>query len=369
MVYGHADAQGEAHKRTKMKIGILTFHWCYNYGAVIQAWALQTHLSECGHEAFIINYEPTRTRLPWWTVALRQRSFRRFLRDSQFRAFRKHRLCETLRVLSVTDIATLGLDAVIVGSDQVWNVQYLTWPSGKYNSIYFLHGDLSGIRKIAYAASIGHGGWGDYRWREDLLSDIRDFDAVSVREYVAQDELTSFGIKSTVVPDPSLLVKLSAYDQIIKPPNENRPYVFSYLLSEYERVRPMVDEVCGIKKKKVHIVTLSRLGDSKLEFLAPERWLSAIRYADFVITDSFHGTALSIVFNVPFAAVLKSDKTAMNARITGLLDAVGLNDRIATSSSGILNLMDKLVDWNSVNDRLERMRSIGKEWLVKNLRI
>lgn len=350
-----------------MKVGILTFHWCYNYGAVIQAWALQTYLSDCGHETFIINYEPTRTLLPWWTVALRQHSFRRFLRDMQFRAFRKHRLCETLNVSSMADIAALGFDAIIVGSDQVWNVQYLTWPSGKYNGNYFLHGDLCRARKLAYAVSIGHGGWRDYCWKEDLLSDIRNFDAVSVRECVAQDELTSFGIKSTVVPDPVILVNPSVYDRIITPRNENGPYVFSYLLSEYDRVRPMVDKVCGIKKKIVHIVTLSHLSDSKLGFLAPEKWLSAVRYASFAITDSFHGTALSIVFNVPFAVVLKSNKTAMNARITGLLAAVGLNDRIATSSSDILNLMDKQIDWNNVNGRLRHMRSVGKEWLAENL--
>lgn len=349
-----------------MKVGILTFHWCYNYGAVIQAWALQTYLSDCGHEAVIINYEPTHTRLPWWTVALRQHSLRRYLRDAKFRAFRKQRLCETLMVSSVADIAALGLDAVIVGSDQVWNVQYHTCPNGKYNSLYFLHGDLGGTRKFAYAASIGHGGWWDYRWREDLLSDIRDFDAVSVREHVAQNELASFRIKSTVVPDPSLLVKPSAYDRIIKPLDENRPYVFAYLLSEYDRIRPMVEKACGINQ--AHMVSLSHINESRLRLLAPEKWLSAIRNADFVITDSFHGTALSIAFNVPFATILKPNKTAMNARVTGLLDAVGLNDRIVVSSSDILDLMGKRADWNNVNARLERMRSVGKEWLAKNLR-
>jgi len=351
-----------------MKIGILTFHWCYNYGAIIQAWALQTYLSSCGHEVFVINYEPTRSRLPWWTVSLRQHSLRRLARDIHFHSFRRYRLCETIEVLSVTDIAELALDAVIVGSDQVWNIKYLTWPSGKYNDVYFLHGDLGKTKKLTYAASIGHGGWRDYRWKEDLLSDIRDFDAISVRETVARDELAAFDVNSILVPDPTLLLDSKDYDEITQPINVEKSYIFAYLLSEYDKVRPMVDRARLETHKDAYMVAPSRLQDSTFGMLAPGKWLSAIRHSSFVITDSFHGTALSVIFNIPFATILKPGMTMMNGRVTGLLNAVRLDNRIVSSASDIVTLMNEPIKWDAVNGRLDRMRARGCSWLAENLR-
>ena len=351
-----------------MKIGILTFHWCYNYGAIIQAWALQSCLSSFGHEVFVINYDPTRSQLPWWMVALRQRSLRRFARDMYFHLFRRRHFCETVAVSSIKDIAALSLDAVIVGSDQVWNVQYLTCPSGKYNDVYLLHGSLGETKKLTYAASIGHGGWRDYRWKDDLIADIRAFDSISVREAVACDELAAFGVISTLVPDPTLLLKVKDYEKITRSKKTKKPYIFSYLLSEYDKVLPMVEHVSRETHKDFYVVSPSHLKESEFCFLDPCKWLSALRYSSFVVTDSFHGTMLSLIFNVPFATVLKPGAPKMNSRVTGLLNAVGLGSRIASSVSDIIAFMNNPINWSDVNGRIDKMRAQGCAWLTENLR-
>ena len=351
-----------------MKIGILTFHSSYNYGAIVQAWALQTHLLRYGHDVFIINYEPVRSTLPWWTVSLRKRDFKRFVRDWQFHSFRRRYLHETNNVSSVSEIALLGLDAVIVGSDQVWNVQYFTRADGGYNDIYFLRGNLGNTRKLAYAASIGHGGWGNYCWKNELYTDIKAFDAISVRETVAMKELKSFGIESSLVPDPVLLLDRTDYNCLMCSHKVGEPYIFSYLLSEYMHVRPMVEAISLATRTNAYLVVLSDLHNSKVDIISPNRWLSAIANAKFVITDSFHGTALSIVFNVPFVTFLKSNKPAMNARVTELLAVVGLSDRVVSSASEILKKMHDTIEWNVVNNRLAVLRENGRMWLMRELR-
>ena len=351
----------------EMKIGILTFHACCNFGAVVQAWALQTYLTGCGQDAVVINYEPVRATLPWWMVALRRRDFKRLYRDWQFRFFRRCHMCETKQVSSVSDVAALGLDAVVVGSDQVWNVEYFTKPDGRYNELYFLHGDIGKAKKLAYAASIGHGGWADYRWKEELLADVRDFDAISVREEVARNELAAFGVDATLVPDPTLLLEREDYCRIAMTPNIGKPYVFSYLLSEYNRVRPIVERVSLAKRTDAYLTALSSIHDSNVDFLSPGKWLGGIRGARFVITDSFHGTALSIIFNIPFATVLKFDKPKMNSRVTELLERTGLSGRIAESAEDALRFFDEPVDWNAVNRRLEEIRKCGRIWLEERI--
>ena len=351
-----------------MKIGILTFHSSYNYGAIVQAWALQTHLLRCGHDVSIINYEPVRSSLPWWTVPLRKCDFKRLVRDWQFRSFRRSYLHETKNVSSVAGIATLGLDAVIVGSDQVWNVQYFTRPDGRYNDVYLLHGHLGTTTRLAYAASIGNGEWERYRWKDELLDDIRAFDAISVREAVAREELKTFGIEASLVPDPVLLLDQTDYNRLTHSSKMGKHYIFSYLLSEYTHVRPMVEIVSVATRKNAYLVVLSSIHDTKVDIISPKKWLSALANADFVITDSFHGTALSIIFNVPFVTILKSDKPTMNARVTELLEAVGLSSRIVGSVSEILTRINDAIEWDVVNKHLAALRETGRMWLMRELK-
>ena len=231
-----------------------------------------------------------------------------------------------------------------------------------------MHGGLGNAKKLTYAASIGHGVWRDYRWKDDLLTDIRAFEAISVREAVARDELASLGVNSTLVPDPTLLLDVKDYDKIMQPITTKKPYIFAYLLSEYDRVRPMMERVRLETHKGVHLLAPSYLKDSTFAILDPSKWLYAISHSSFVITDSFHGTALSLVFNVPFATILKPGLSMMNGRVTGLLNTFGLDHRVASSASDIIALMNEPIKWDVVNGCMERTRATGRSWLAENLR-
>ena len=136
-----------------MKIGILTFHFAINYGAVIQSWALQKYLQKLGHDAFIINYDPRHYRYARWLHALKK-GMKFCAREIRFRVFRKKYLKETKLFSYNEQICNLGFDAYIVGSDQVWNVDFFN-----FNRRYFLDFVGNEERKIAYAASVGEGRW------------------------------------------------------------------------------------------------------------------------------------------------------------------------------------------------------------------
>lgn len=350
-----------------MKIGILTFNFAYNYGAVIQAWALRTYLASLGHKVQIVNYEPKRGFLPWWAVELIHWNRRRFLQHLKFRSFRRRYLTETHPVYDREELEQLQFDAIIVGSDQVWNVCYFTEAGGKFNQVYFLHGLPRNVRRVAYAASIGSGHWGECAWKDELLADVREFTSRSVRETFARNELIQFGINSVHVPDPTLLLERRKYDEQMPSSNDGSIYLFAYLLTELDAGR----RVCSLAQKEfphpVRFVALNVMENQDGMIPSPQAWLSLLRNARFVITDSFHGVALSIVFNVPFVALLKPGKPGANARIVELLERMKLRDRIVTPETLDCNIFHSRINWGRVNENVSRFRTVGESFLAEAL--
>lgn len=349
-----------------MTVGILTFNFAINYGAVIQAWALSRQLKSKGHTVKIINYNPARRGLPWWIRVLMARSWWRFVQTVKFHLFRTKYLSESHVVRDVKDLEHVGFDAIVVGSDQVWNVEYFTEPDGHYNRMYFLAKLSKRIRRIAYAVSIGHGQWNTYSLKEELLADVRAFDHVSVREKFAQEKLAHLGLASICVPDPTLLIQQAEYDALSRIKPKRQPYIFSYLLTEVDRGREVCEECQKCLCFPVRMAMLqTKTGNENLP-PSPRQWLELLRNASFMITDSFHGVALSIVFNVPFIALLKPNKQGMNARIVDLLSFVGLSERVVESHVPLW-LLTQDIDWKQVNDRVRDMRETGAAFLEEAL--
>lgn len=312
-----------------MKVGILTFHFASNYGAVIQAWALQAFLRAKGHDAIIINYDPRCRRFPWFVHALK-RNIYVFVRELKFRLFRKRNLVETRSILAHDAIDNLGCDAYIVGSDQVWNIDF--WG---FDHHYFLDFVPKGVKKIAYAASIGEGCW-DPR-RKELVSLLKDFTHISVRENFAKDIVAKFSeVNVKVVPDPTLLVSVDNYKRLMwpVPTKGNRFRVFIYGLNGINRCMKILDKVLQVKpNSEVRIVKLSDCpivrpkGRIKMLNPSPIEWLREIFLADLIITDSFHGVALSIKFGKPFYTFYKQEEPNTSDRIRTLLGCLGITSR------------------------------------------
>lgn len=365
-----------------MRIGILTFHFAINYGAVIQTWALKETLNRLGHETFVIDYNPKRRSLPWYIYAVRKSLFDARL-EFIFRKFVKKNLPlapdSILRIKGRKEKD--GWDAIVVGSDQVWNRKYFTEKDGGHNRHYFLDGICDDAAKIAYAASIGDGEWGRFDDAEKMVSAIKLFAGIGVRERVAQDELRKFGVDSTVVADPTLLMDKSGYECFTCNRGESSTltnYVFGYSLSGPETCAEILVRCANALNATPRFCSIYggfvdrwRARHPALENAvvspSPGEWVRMISNAAFVVTDSFHGTMMALLFHRPFCVVLKPDRDRMNARITEILDACGLMDRIVRPGTCAEAIAVAPIEWDSVDLYISGLRTLSLEFLRGHL--
>lgn len=322
-----------------MKIGILTFHWSNNYGAVIQAYALLSKLKELGYDACIID------RQIRYNGVLR-RLFHRYSYQHHYswNVFNKERK----RVLSpisnpykshadlVNNFANEKFDAVIVGSDQVWR-----W--GMMGNNYFLDFlEGTSTRRYAYAASFGLAEWnGSEEKRKEISALLKQFNAISVRENSGVKICReTFGVDAQLVLDPTLLHDRSFYESTLlkDKPLKSNGKVVSYILGD--KNRPQVLEIAawarnkGLKHNELFWTSLdfpALIGRSEFHFSHVDltTWLDEIRNAEYVITNSFHATVFSILFEKKF--VVLDNPSGGSDRIRTLLDGLNLSEKFYSS--------------------------------------
>jgi hypothetical protein len=367
-----------------MKIGIITFHWAINYGAVIQAWALQKFLESAGHQVVIIDYEHrSQPRFPLLTV-LRKNKARR-CREKLFKQFSRNMLRMTPRHYtpkSIDCMKNLGFDAYITGSDQIWNLEFLNLPKEGMSYSYFLDFAEENALKIAYAASLGNTGNKQLSSDTNIMGLLEKFDAVSVREAHAVDILKQCGRNDTeLVPDPTILLKKHDYLNIC-PQNSNRrqsPYIFGYVLGEQQRCRKSLEKFSreyDLQAVNLHSDNFSKdelMSWNKIKLLcvSPDKWIKKIASAKAVITDSFHGTVISVILNRPFVVLGKMGNNAgQNERLSSFLKYIGLEERMIVEESigRVPNILEQKIDWQAVNLKLASFRLCGEEFICKNLK-
>lgn len=351
-----------------MKIGILTFHWGTNYGAILQAYALQTHLEKQGHEALIIDYKPDGYNTTIFNIL----TSRRILRlKSNLKNSRKEKILSLFRLkyFNLTkhynSINTLKkdppiCDVYISGSDQVMNPSFTLYGEGGPTSTYYLDFGNTNIRKIGYAVSFGCTTYPNEAKKiaQPLLS---NFDFISVRERSGEKILSNMGYsKSCLVPDPTLLLSPKEYDNLIfEKTIQTKNYVYLYLLRDIRLI-----------KKKLNTLKLNyKWSDSNGEY-SISSWISNIKNSSAVITDSFHGMVFCLLYHIPFMVVLKSKMlVGMNDRFFTLLEELKLTDRIMEMSE-INNLESKLyknIEWTFVDKKLNKIKAIGESFLDSNI--
>lgn len=202
------------------------------------------------------------------------------------------------------------------------------------------------------------------------------FDSISVREKSAvklcRDKL---GVSAEWVVDPALLLEPADYEPLIAEceANAHAGCVLSYVLDPAPEKRSIADSVGRAVGAKVfsikpeHSITQVRAKDiAKCRLPSVEAWLQAFHDASFVVTDSFHGTLFSILFNKPFIAVGNSARGM--ARFESLLSQFGLTDRLVESPRGVSpELVNNQIDWDAVNDRREALAEAGRQFLQTRL--
>lgn len=339
----------------KMRVGILTFHWATNYGAVLQALALQSYLRDQGHDCQIVDYRPARvirSQLFGWALRGRLDLWRR---ERVLRSFREGHLVLTPRTFrrsrdlrrSVPDF-----DVFVCGSDQVWNEWFVMNAERTPTLSYYLDFVGCGARRVAYGASFGTEHLSP-RVSTLVHEQLSKFSAIGVREATGRVIVERFGLEATVVADPTLLPDRAEYDRLMPPePDRRTDDIFPYLLHDgqvqahtvLQCVRELLGREVASSSRTDHALTVGE-------------WLARIRDARLVVTNSYHCVLFSIIFHTPFIA-LRVETGGMNDRLATLLGALGIPNRIAqeADSETLSHLLNESIDWPSVDAAVERAR-------------
>jgi len=244
-----------------MKIGILTFHWATNYGAVLQAFALQKYLEKKGYNTEIIDYKPLKTRILQVLVRIKNMQKNEFIKEYKIMKFRKKNLLISKEAyFSNKDLHKHcnKYDVYICGSDQIWNQSFLKYAENTPTLSYFLDFVNVDKSKISYAPSFGTDSFSD-EFKKLVQPQLEKFHYLSVREDSGKDFIDTLGLKSTLVLDPTLLLNRDDYEKLLVNSKVNQPKtLFSYILhkdqTESHRISEYVsdklfDEAYGLGKK------------------------------------------------------------------------------------------------------------------------
>lgn len=344
----------------KLKIGILTVNERINYGAILQTYALQTVLKKMGHEAILIVRPDLRGREM-------QKNYKNYLLKAQNTQLFVNKYIPQIKVKSLPELNTSNFDAIIVGSDQVWRGEMEGSAIENISSMFldFVPKD-SKCKKVAYAASFGISHWNFSPKRTEHLATLaKQFDAISVREdsgvKLCRDYL---GVNALHVLDPTMLLSTEDYIQDLhildKSPSEGKLLV--YLLWHITPEKKAIIDTIALRKNWTSLFV--KKYDWKFSI---EQWLRGFLDTNFVVTDSFHGCVLSIVFNKPFIAF--GHKLGGSERFTSLLKMFGLENRLIFSSPRMSEkLLEAAIDWEQVNKKLQELRNRSEGFLIRALK-
>ena len=373
-----------------MKVGILTLPLHYNYGGILQAFALYKVLEEMQHRPVLIRRDRKKTlvnRLGSYCSWLLYHSLG--IDKGVKWAKANTILCQNTSsfvaayIPNQSEVVYSGkqlrrllndehFDAVVVGSDQVWRRHYVP---NIYNYFLDFCKDRGKTCKVAYGASFG-----DEKWQysdsetKELRRLISEFNAVSVREdagiKLCKDYL---GINAKLVLDPAFLIERDVYDDICTKARMTIPSntLACYLLDRTAEKESFVYKVA--KEKDLEPYLLSPKYTLSWEnyyhhfqdciWGAVVEWLYAISHAAFIVTDSYHGCVFSIIFHRNFFVV--ENKSRGFSRIQSLLGLLGLKDHMISLSSNNLSHLNIVTDWNDVDARLMKEK-LGSRLFLKD---
>lgn len=360
-----------------MKVGIITFHNSTNYGAVLQALALQKKLEIMGHDVEIIDYVCKNKIRLYKPIKLRKtiRGNIEEIRNYPFKSKKnkimysfmdreyrmtKEKFYDSSEIAKVSD----KWDMVITGSDQVWN-----YYNTGFDTTYLLDFIDDSKKKMSYAASFGVDEVVEkysIKYKELLTT----FTNISVREEQGRKivkELT--GKDAQLVLDPTLLFNGDEWRKIIRSDKEiNEKYILFYSLHDSEGIKKLLNLISDKTGYKVIKIASKGVDLKSKEYETiiadPLEFIRLIDKAEVVVTDSFHGVAFSINLNKKFY-VYFTEGINSYSRVTNLLNLSGLENRIVNNFN--FNI-DDCIDYMNVNKRLEEKRNKSIEFINNSLK-
>lgn len=366
-----------------MKIALLSFHNAANYGAALQAYALQKALEQMGHDCEYINYlnDERRNRYSlsflFW-AALKKRDIKgaaKYLLGAPFLLTRKKRFNKFYNAfLHVTkreysnsqEAVSLNpcYDRFIVGSDQVWN------PDNNGDDAAFLLDFVKDDKKkISYSSSFGIASINEEH-REMFKKNLVKFKSLAVRESIGREIIKDLtGRDAKVVLDPVMLLSKEQWLSIVPKNNTKENYIFSYTNRD-SQIDDFFKTGFELKGRKHYVLSrytkprdfLSSTVRVKY-WMSPQEFVSVIANADLVVTASFHCVAMSIILNRPFVAILTGDR-GKDERPLNILRALNLENRILSPALTVTDI-DAPIDWASVNKLIKELKDSSADYLTK----
>ena len=343
-----------------MKTAIFTLPLINNYGGILQAYALQNVLFELGIDNKVLNLRTKEASFfsinyakfliaKTFISRYKNAKFEILRHDLDARKFIEKNIVLTDEIYGFSDLKRIckdeKFDAFVLGSDQVFN-QGNFMNFGEYFSLGFIQNAV----KIAYAASFG----GEFKGWKNLSThreNLAKFSAISVREQNAIKICKEIlNLKADFVLDPTLLARREIYDKFCTNLDESSSQntnIFAYILDN-------ASQKSGCKIAQVN---------DRANRLKIEEWLSAIKSAKFIITDSFHGCVFSIIFGKPFFAIINEARG--NARFHSLFNMLNLDNRVIKDVNFKLNLV---MNYDEIYKILDEKRKFSIDFLKQNLK-
>lgn len=349
------------------KAEIVTFHCVPNYGAVMQAYALQEVLKQYIKNVEILDYRPQQLTKEYKTLSFYSifsllstlwSSMPYMRKKSKFDKFMKEKMVlSTEKGDKDSMFKDLKTDLVVLGSDQVWNPDI----TGGFNNMYF--GSIPSnfkFKVISYAASMGKSNFTEEE-KSDMKKLLLNIDKISVREPDARNIVDDIldRKESSVVVDPTILAGKDYFEPLVQEVKEE-PYVLLYSLNGYSETEALAKKISKYFNLKLIELSGRRKPLIKKKHKAmydagPIDFISYIANASYVVTDSFHGSVFSLLFH---KNILTVPHKSRGSRTKNLMSIVNLNDRLIDHFDK--NVINKEIDWDLVEKKLdvEREKSL-----------
>lgn len=371
-----------------MKLGILTLPLEINYGGILQNYALQRALCKLGHEAITIDrhnrvgypsfarhlmgyskrilqhYLRHRNVTVKWNPFLSEEEFKKLTENTQ--RFINKNINLTYKVYS-DQLEKIDhdyqFDGYVVGSDQVWLNYYC--PDSFLSFV-----KRKNVKKVIYAASCGKRSFfNDDKLVRECSELAKSFNGISVREKSLVSKCESeLGVSAEFVLDPTLLLTPEEYKELLSEKMNDEAIVFSYILDNNNKKQQVVSSVAGL----LNLPIVSFNCDVPDRIVTPqhsvEEWINNIMRANFIVTDSFHGTVMSILFNKQFITICNESRGS--GRFESVLNLFNLKSRIIDDSNAfdLREMINSAIVYDKVNEIINKQRAKSVAFILNSLK-
>ena len=384
------------------KVGIVSCYFKHNYGSMLQAYATQKVLDnmEIPNETInidenidfangkkkyymsqITNIPFIKSKLGMVKLKLDKKINKNLgnniqIRDNKYKEFEKNfKLTKPYKTYKELSEQCAKYSDVIVGSDQLW------LPVNVVADYYTLNWVPDNVNKVSYATSFGVSTVPD-KYKNDYKKFLNRINCLSTREEAGVKLVEQLSDnKATLVCDPTLLLNKEEWMDIQKEePIIKEKYILCYFLGkniEHRKFAERLKEKTGCKIVSLnHADEYVKYSDKFCDYapydIGPAEWINLIRNAEYVCTDSFHGTVFSLINNAKFFTFErysnKNSKVSTNSRIYSLLGIVDLKERILSGTENVDDVIKMQINFDNVNEKLDKFRESSKRFLKNSIK-